>query len=63
MKFLQCCVVGMLQIRPIEKYMEICGQYDNADGKFSLFRAQGEAVFFTVVSDSTIPPKILDHGL
>lgn len=54
--FLQCSVVGMLQIRPIEKYMEICGQYDNADGKCSLFRAKGGAVFITVVSGSTILP-------
>lgn len=39
------------------------GQYVSVDEKISLFTAKEGAVFIKAVSDSTIPPKILDNGL
>lgn len=59
----QWCVVGKLQIRPIEKYTEIWRQYDNVDKKYSLFTTKGGAVFVSIVNAYTIPLKILDNSL
>lgn len=39
------------------------GQYVSVDEKISLFTAKEKSVFIKAVSDSAIPPKMLDNGL